>query len=111
VTHDVVNAFAQAAFTEGAIPMVVWTASPPGPAGMVDDFLSVISAKGALLKTDCWVEVQRAIHQLLQTHGRGVLQEQETSVHDFFPASQSDGLVRLFVWDQYALRDFRAGCV
>ncbi len=55
----VVNAFAQAAFAEGAIPMVVWTASPPGPAGMVDAFLPSSALKGALLKADCWVEFNR----------------------------------------------------
>ncbi len=37
----VVNAMAQASFSAGAKPMIIWMATPPGPGGMVDDFLPV----------------------------------------------------------------------
>ena len=102
----VVNAFAQAAFTEGAIPMVVWTASPPGPAGMVDNFLPSQALKGALLKADCWVEFNRQYINYSKLMEE-VCSKNKKLRYMILPGISVDGLVRLFVTvDQYALRDF-----
>jgi 2,5-dihydroxypyridine 5,6-dioxygenase len=102
----VVNAFAQAAFTEGAIPMVVWTASPPGPAGMVDNFLPSQALKGALLKADCWVEFNRQYINYSKLMEEVCLNNKKLR-YMILPGISVDGLVRLFVTvDQYALRDF-----
>jgi leucyl aminopeptidase (aminopeptidase T) len=102
----VVNAFAQAAFTEGGVPMVVWTATPPGPAGMVDDFLPSSALKGALLTADCWVEFNYQYINYSKLM-EDVCKRNKKLRYMILPAISVDGLVRLFVSvDQYALRDF-----
>jgi 2,5-dihydroxypyridine 5,6-dioxygenase len=102
----VVYAFAQAAFTQGAIPMVVWTATPPGPAGMVDDFLPSSALKGALLKADCWVEFNRQYINYSKLMEE-VVSKNKKLRYMILPGLSVDGLVRLFVSvDQYALKDF-----
>lgn len=47
---------AAAAHAIGAKPMIILTATPPGPANMVDDFLPSASIGGALERADAWVE-------------------------------------------------------
>lgn len=52
----VVNATAAAAFSVGAKPMVISTATPLGTANMIDDFLPSPALLGALKEADAWVE-------------------------------------------------------
>jgi len=52
----VVNATARAAFSAGAKPMVIWTASPLGVGKAADPMLPVDSLAGALIGADAWVE-------------------------------------------------------
>ncbi len=52
----VVNATARAAFSIGAKPMVIWTASPLGVGEAADPMLPVESLTGALIGADAWVE-------------------------------------------------------
>ncbi len=52
----VVDATAAAAFTVGAKPMVVWTASPLGVGKAADPMLPVEALTAALSVTDAWVE-------------------------------------------------------
>lgn len=54
-----VDAVAGAAFSVGAKPMVVWTATPLGPAKMVDSFLPSEAIVAAACKCDAWVEFNR----------------------------------------------------
>lgn len=53
---DVINATARAAFTIGAKPMVIWTASPLGVGEAADPMLPVEALTGALKGADAWVE-------------------------------------------------------
>ena len=53
---DVVNATARAAFSLGAKPMVIWTASPLGVGEAADPMLPVEALTGALKGADAWVE-------------------------------------------------------
>ena len=52
----VVEATAAAAFTVGAKPMVIWTASPLGVGKAADPMLPVEALTAALRATDAWVE-------------------------------------------------------
>ena len=52
----VVNATARAAFSAGAKPMVIWTASPLGVGKAADQMLPADSLAGALIGADAWVE-------------------------------------------------------
>ena len=52
----VVDATARAAFTIGAKPMVIWTASPLGVGEAADPMLPVEALTGALKGADAWVE-------------------------------------------------------
>jgi leucyl aminopeptidase (aminopeptidase T) len=52
----VVDAVARAAFTCGAKPLVVWTASPLGGSKAADDMLPVESLTALLKTADAWVE-------------------------------------------------------
>ena len=44
----VVNATARAIYAAGAKPMVIWTATPPGPGKQVDDFPAIRGDQGSL---------------------------------------------------------------
>jgi len=57
--EDVANAIARSVYAAGGKPLVMWTATPPGPGRMVDDFLPAEVMKGALLQADCFIEVNR----------------------------------------------------
>ncbi|MFR3390572.1 MAG: hypothetical protein ACLTT1_07885 [[Clostridium] scindens] len=46
----VVNATARAIYAAGAKPMVIWTATPPGPGKQVDDFLPSGAIKATLME-------------------------------------------------------------
>lgn len=52
----VVDAAARAAFSVGAKPMVIWSASPLGVSEAADPMLPVESLAGALKGADAWVE-------------------------------------------------------
>lgn len=52
----VVEATAAAAYAVGAKPMIMLTATPPGPANLVDPFLPSAAIKGALSEADAWIE-------------------------------------------------------
>jgi len=53
----VVDAVATAAFTIGAKPMVIWTASPLGGQKLADSILPVESLTGALKGADAWLQM------------------------------------------------------
>ncbi|SDK91631.1 M29 family metallopeptidase [Natronincola ferrireducens] len=52
----VVNATAQAVFTAGAKPMIIWVAAPSGVGKAADPDLPVDALSGALKHTDAWIE-------------------------------------------------------
>lgn len=102
----VVDAMAQAAFTVGAKPMVIWTATPLAPAGMVDDFLPSKSILGALLEADAWIEFNRQYFLYSKTQETALAQNKKLR-YMCMPAMVVDVFVRLFARvDQRALRDF-----
>jgi 2,5-dihydroxypyridine 5,6-dioxygenase len=102
----VVNAMAQASFSVGAKPMIIWMATPPGPGGMVDDFLPASSLRGALMEADCWIEFNRQYINYSKTM-EYVCANNKKLRYLIMPGMVVDVLVRMFVnVDQYALRDF-----
>ena len=102
----VVNAMAQASFSAGAKPMIIWMATPPGPGGMVDDFLPSASLRGALMEADCWIEFNRQYINYSKTM-EYVCANNKKLRYLIMPGMVVDVMVRMFVnVDQYALRDF-----
>ncbi len=53
----VVDAVASAAFTIGAKPMVIWSASPLIEGELADSVLPITSLTGALMGADAWLEI------------------------------------------------------
>jgi len=102
----VVNAVAQAVFTVGAKPLVMWMATPPGPGAMVDDFLPSESILAAVLQTDCWIEFNRQYinySNLMET----AVKLNKKLRYMILPAMVVDVFVRLFARvEQAPVADF-----
>ena len=106
----VVNATARAVYAAGGKPMVIWTATPPGPGKMVDGFLPSEAIKAALLKADCWIEYNTMYFLYSQTY-EDVAHGNDKLRFLCLPGMHVDVFIRLFAkTDHAALRgSFRAG--
>ncbi len=102
----VVDATAREAFSAGAKPMVIWTCTPPGSGRMTDDFLPSQSIKGALLKTDTWVEFN-TMYLLYSDTYETVIKANNKLRFLCLPAMHVDVFVRLFARvDHQVLAEF-----
>ena len=101
----VVNATARAVYAAGAKPMVIWTATPPGPGKQVDGFLPSAAIKAALLEADCWIEYN-AMYFLYSSTYEEVAHTNKKLRFLCLPGMYVDVFIRLFAnTDHGALRD------
>jgi 2,5-dihydroxypyridine 5,6-dioxygenase len=91
----VVNATAAAAFSVGAKPMVITTATPLGTANMVDDFLPSPALLGALKEADAWVEYNY-MYIFYSKLSRDIFASNKKLREMVLPGLTCDQFVRLF---------------
>lgn len=102
----VVNATAAAAYAAGAKPMVILTATPPGPARMVDDFLPSDALKAALQNADAWVEFN-FMYLLYSDISLSSFKQNKRLREIVLPCMSDDVFIRMFAnTDHNALKDF-----
>lgn len=97
----VVNATARAVYAAGGKPMVIWTATPPGPGKMVDGFLPSEAIKAALLKADCWIEYNTMYFLYSQTY-EDVAHGNDKLRFLCLPGMHVDVFIRLFAKTDHA---------
>lgn len=90
-----VDATASAAFAIGAKPMVIITGTPPGPAGLVDDFLPSEAMIGALEKADAMIEFNH-MYLLYSDLSRQVFKRNKKLRELVLPCMDDEVFVRMF---------------
>lgn len=102
----VANATAAAAYALGAKPMIMLTATPPGPARMVDGFLPSESIKAALEDADAWVEFNH-MYLLYSDISHSTFKKNKKIRELVLPCMNEDVFTRMFSnTDHSVLKEF-----